>query len=150
MGAFFTYFRNSNIFSAVLFCLQCFGVDSFLFFFHFFHRFLFLTGQPISGGSQNSGEFVFLVIKVLCWVISGEAEPQHKEWAVHENTYMHTHRRGVGDPHCSVHSRVLQMIKANSNRNMHTIAHSPARINHFWSESCDTAAETAMQLCDKL
>lgn len=65
-------------------------------FFQFFSQcFLCLTGQPISGGSQNSREFVFLVIKVLCWVISSEAGPQYKGWAAHEDTYMHTpNKRG--------------------------------------------------------
>lgn len=75
-----------------------------LFFFSFFSLqcFLCLIGQPISGGSQNSGEFVFLAVKVLCWVISSGAGPRHEDRALHKDTSMQApnERRRVNNAFC--------------------------------------------------
>lgn len=88
-----TCFKNSNISSAVFLL----AVRWHWFILVFLQSFLCLTGQPISGGSQNSGEFVFLVIKVLCWVISSM---QDRSTRGEQYTEIHTctRRISVGGP----------------------------------------------------
>ena len=101
--------------------------------------FLCLTNQIISCGSQSSRECVFLVIKVLCWVISREAGLQHRvERCINRHTLSHTHIRTHtrthtwhthtlwisvgGSPLTSARGLALQMIKASSDREKHACA----------------------------
>lgn len=101
MGAFFTFLHWAHC----SLCLQRVGIDLrslFLSFFFPLQCFLCLIGQPISGGSQNSGEFVFLAVKVLCWVISSGAGLRHEDRGLHEDTYMQApiERRRVNNAFC--------------------------------------------------